>query len=193
MKDINAIFRHPGILILGRRVLRRNLAVWYAVLSFLLIFILGTDMGSASLFPFAVLYSWVGLLASRILSPLEGLLNRYGMDEMVAGPVVMAVLLIVFILLYLMLLFIITKTTSRISRAAGLIAPLLLHFLGSFFLLTPRPRLDLWMLGGWREAFYYAACVVSLTLVVGYLLISWLIVNKAADQKTTSQPKVPSI
>lgn len=187
MKDINTEQENPGILIRGRRVLRRNLAVWYAVFSLLLIIILGVDMGRAVFFPAAVLYSWVGLLALRISSSLEGLINRHGMvDERTAVPAIMAIFLFVFIIVYLLILSWITKATSRISRAAGLMAPLLLHFLGVFILLTRHPGLDLWMLGGWREVFYYTSCVASLALVVAYIFISWLIANKTMDRKTSS-------
>jgi hypothetical protein len=178
-RGIDGISKRPHILILGRKISLKNLAVWYAVFSFLLIFILGTDMGGAPNVPFAVLYSWVGLLIIKISIPVEALLNRYGIGGGAVGPIGIAILLFISILIYLMILFRITKATYRISRPAGLIVPLLLHFFGSFLWLMPHSRLDLWMLAGWRVAFYYASCIASLALVVGYILLSWLIVKRS--------------
>jgi hypothetical protein len=187
MKDVNYKKNSPAVFMLGRRVSQRNLAIWYAGLSFLMIFTLGLDMGGAVFFPFAALYSWAGLLVDRILlSPFEILLNRYGMDEKMVAPVLMAILLFSSIYFYLMILFRMTKLASRISCAAGLIGPLLFHFLGSFLLFTPRTKLDLGMSWGWKDVFYYASCALSLALVMGYIYFSWLIATRAAVRKASS-------
>jgi hypothetical protein len=146
-------------------------------------------MGSASFLPFAILYSWAGLLALRISSPLEGLLNHHGMGGRVATPIIMAVLLFVFILLYLLVLFFIVKRATLIKRAAGLMAPLLFHSLGAFFVLTPHPELDLWMLGGFREVIFCATCVASFGLVVGYVFLCWLIAKRPGELTSGSNQR----
>ncbi|MEN6561277.1 MAG: hypothetical protein ABFD52_10925 [Acidobacteriota bacterium] len=179
MNNLDTLNRRDGIMILGRRVRPGSLAIGYAVLSFFLIFLAGMDMGSACSLPSAILSSWAGLLALRLDSPIEGLIDHYGMNERVAMPIIMAVLLIVFIFLYLLVLFRIIKGATAFRRVAGLIVPLLFHFLGSFLVLTPHPKLDLWMLGGFREAFFYAICLVSFALVVGYIFLSWLIAKRS--------------
>jgi hypothetical protein len=187
MMDINNKINSPAVNIFGRRVLQRNLAIWYAGLSFLIIFTLGLDMGGATIFPFAVLYSWAGLLAGRILlSPLEILINRYGMDEKTVAAVLGAILLFASLFFYLMILFRMTKLASRISRAAGLMGPLLFHFLGSLLLFAPHPRPDLGMYWGWRDVLYYASCALSLALALGYVYISWLIAIRAVPRKASS-------
>lgn len=185
MSDISAEVGRPGIMVLGRRVLRRNLAVLYGICSLFIIIILGIDVGSAVFLPFAVLFSWVGLLALGIAAPLESLFNHHVTRAVPAiVPASMAIFLFIFVLFYLLILFLITKTTFRFSRIAGLIAPILFHFLGVSVMLMHRPGLDLWMLAGSREAFYYAGCVISLALIAGYIFICWKIVNKAKVQKT---------
>lgn len=129
--------------------------------------------------PFAILFSWVGLLILKISIPVEALLNRQGVGGGAVVPIGIAILLIISIYFYLKFLFKLVKTIYRFSRPGGLIIPLLFHFFGSFFWLMPHPRQDIWMFADWRWAFYYASCIGSLALAVGYIWVSWLIAKRS--------------
>lgn len=175
MKKFDTMNRQGGIMMLGRVMRRGTCALAYTVLSFTVFILGGSGMGSASFLPFAILSSWAGLLSRWISSPVEGLIKHYGMDEIGTMPIIMAVILFILIFIYLLALLQIIAKVTRIQRVAGLIAPLLFHFLGSFLILTPHPNLDLWMLGVYREVLFYAVCAVSFALVLGYIVICWRI------------------
>jgi len=162
--------------IVDRKV--RNLAICYAVASFLIIFSWGSaHESSRSALPLAFLYSWLWLLA-KFLSQLVAPANPYWPSVNSLAVLATAAFLIVGNLVYLYILSLIMKMSFRISRTAGVIFPPLLHLLGSLLVLMMLSDSASWAFDSWSFA--------SLVLVVAYFHVSLRMLDKARGQNVPS-------